>query len=246
MRFLFLVLVCFSISHSLVTITPVDLGSKPGFSGKVEASFDTKRGNTDKDEYKAGFRIQYDNNKTYLIWVDFTGSYGEASGVKNTNKTYAHLRYIHSWQKNIDWEIYLQSEANEFTMTEARRLAGGGLRFHLLDELFGKIYLGIGAFHEYINYSTNVDPLENNDRANIYLAYTKKFKNKTKISYVGYFQPKLDMMDDYILSNGLELKIDIYKELYLKFKIFYDIDTKPAIGVKKYDFSQTTSFLYQF
>ena len=65
-------------------------------------------------------------------------------------------------------------------------------------------------------------------------------------SAVLYYQPKFEDMSDYIFSNGLELEVLVYKTLYLSFVTYYDIDSKPAVGVKYTDFTQKTSFIYKF
>lgn len=234
-------------ANAIITIVPVELGKKPGFSGKLSGSFETKRGNTEKNEYNAGLRLQYDNNESYVFWSDFIGSYGEASGETNTNKTYAHLRYIHSlYEKSIDWEAFVQSETNEFTKVEKKRLGGGGLRYNFLHNDYGKLYLGLGGFYETINYTTTVDPFERNVRISSYLAYTKKFGKDSKVAYVAYYQPNTDNFSDHIISHAIELKVNIYLQMYLSLVFYYDIDSKPAFGVEKEDITQKTSFIFEF
>jgi len=63
---------------------------------------------------------------------------------------------------------------------------------------------------------------------------------------VAYYQPKVGDINDYVISNALELKILIYEKLYISFLISYNKDAKPAQGVKRVDFSQATSFIYKF
>jgi len=233
--------------EAIITISPVNIGDNPGWSGSLKGSFETKRGNSDVDNYSAGLRASYDNNISYVVWSDFTFSYGKASGETNTNKTYAHIRYIHATSiPEINYELFIQSEMNEFTMVSRRRLAGGGLRYHLSNDSYGSLYFGLGGFYETISYTTSVDPRETNLRVNSYIAYTKQFNKESKLSYVGYYQPKVDDVSDYILSNGLELEVLIYKTLYLNFVFYYDVDSCPAYGVEKEDISQRTSFLYKF
>lgn len=245
----FLILFLFSIvsAQAVVTITPVDIGAKPGMSGTLKGSFVTKRGNTDSDEYSAGTRIVYDNNTSYVMWVDVSFAYAKASGTSYTNKTYAHIRYIHKFYKeNLDWEAFVQSQTDKFTKIQKRLLSGIGLRYHMKMKNYGNLYLGIGGFAEHIDYTTNRDQSEDNTRANIYLAYKKAFTKETKFSYVAYYQPKIDTLSDYILSNSIELKVKIYKQLSLNFEVTYNQDSKPAIGLEKYDFYQKTSFMYDF
>jgi len=247
MKLLLLLVVLFYNAYAIITIAPVDIGEKPGVSGMLKGSFETKRGNTDLDNYSAGFRVQYDDNNSYVLWSDFVFSYGMTSGVKNTNKTYAHLRYIHSlYEKSINWETFVQSETNEFTKVKHRFLGGGGLRFQNQEHSWGKLHSGVGAFYEDIAYTTNVDPSEQNLRINTYLAWTKYFTKESSISYVFYYQPKADEFSDYITSHGVELTVYVYKQLYVNFVFYYDYDSVPAIGVKKEDVTQKTSFIYKF
>lgn len=246
MKLLLLLLMNFGYLHAIITIAPQELGAKAGVSGKVEASLETKRGNTDSDSYSGGIELKYDNNSSYLIWSNFTGNYAKASGATNTNKTYAHVRLIHSLFEYTEWESFVQSESNKFTNIQKRRLVGLGLRFHLLDDDFGKIYSGLGAYYENIGYTTQVDPDEKNARVNFYVAYVKKFAEKNKFAYVAYYQPQFSDFSDYISSQSLLLEIHIYKELYINFKLYYDVDTHPAQGIKEVDFTQTTAFSYKF
>jgi len=247
MRFFLLLFTLFTLSFGVVSIAPVEIGTKPGTSGQINASFQTQRGNTESDSYSGGIKLQYDDNASYATWGEFKMHYGEASSVKYSNKTYAHLRYIHTLNdlRNVNWEAFVQSETNQFTSIQERFVTGGGLRFHILDDELGALYLGAGAFYEYIDYST-LDPRENNSRGNFYLAYKKEFSKDSSISYVGYYQPKLNELHDYLLSNALELQVFVYEKIYLTFNITYLVDTKPAVGIKQEDFTQTTSFTYKF
>lgn len=248
MKFFLLFLSIFSSLYGVVSVAPVEIGNNPGVSGMVEASIENSRGNTDKDEYKGGIRIQYDNNSSYVTWAEASMNYAEVEKTKNTNKAYLHLRYIHTFydKQNVNYELFGQVQTNEFTKIKDRLLAGGGYRFFLAHATMGKVFVGAGAFYEHINYTTQIDPRENNARANLYISYTNDLEEDTTISYVGYYQPKFDDFNDYIVTNSLEFQVHMYKQLYISIKVNYDYDTKPAIGVEKRDFTQTTSLRYKF
>ena len=232
---------------AVITIAPVKIGKKPGYSGILKGSLQTKRGNSDIDNYSAGLRVQYDNNSSYVVWSDLVFDYGEASGKKNVNKTYAHLRLVHTlFSKTLNYELFGQSETNEFTNVQHRFLAGGGLRYHEDLNSWGSLYFGLGGFGEDIKYLSTADPKEQNIRMNSYISYTKKFDKKSKLSYVMYYQPRVDDFSDYIFSNGLETTIRVYEKLYLSFVLYFDVDSAPAVGVKDIDFTQKTSFIYKF
>jgi len=234
----------------LVSIAPVEIGAKPGLSGKFEAGLETKRGNTDKDNYKASVRVNYDNNESYVIWGEFSGEYGESNYVKDTNKAFSHLRYIHSLgnDENLRYELFTQLESDEFRRINSRILGGAGLRYRVFNSpKNGKGFFGLGGFYEGIEYKDpQIDPSEDNIRMNSYLAYSISLSDISAFSYVLYYQPKVDDFSDHTLSNQLELKLNIIKKLFLKLNVSWNEDSNPPVGVKKSDFTQTTTFVFDF
>lgn len=245
-------LLSFFISTSLlalVSIAPVDIGSKPGFSGNMSGSLSSKSGNTQKDEYSLGVRAQYDQGTNYLTWGTLTYDYGKSNGTKNEDRTYAHIRYIHALYES-DWcsELFVQSERDQFRDIQARSLEGIDVRWRFFNnDEWGKGYAAMGALFEKIHYTaTTQNPDENNGRINSYMAYTKKFMTASKISYVGYFQPKFNNTADYVTSQTLELNIPIYKNVGLSFTAKYAYDSLPPLGVEKKDTSFVTSLMWEF
>ncbi len=250
MKILLLFLLTLQQLPALISIAPVEISESPGLSANIEAGLETKRGITHKDNYKASVRITYDNNVSYVAWAELSGEYGEANDVENTNKIYSHLRYIHILTPDmIRWELYYQNQEDKFKSIKARRLSGAGLRFNMFDILIGSQgYLGIGGFYEHIKYiDTQLNPNEDNIRLNTYLAYSIKFNNKSTLAYTLYYQPNIEKFSDHVISNMLELKLNIYQKLFLKFAISYDIDSAiPKAIESDYDFTQNTSFVYSF
>ena len=247
MKYLLWLILSFSVAQAVITIVPVELGKKPGVSGTLQGSAERKRGNTETKYYNAGIKLQYDNNESYVIWSDFIGSYGEANGEENTNKTYAHIRYVHTlYEKSINWETFIQSETNKFTKIKEKYLAGGGLRYNFLGSEYGNLFFGAGGFQEHISYTTSIDSIENNLRLNTYAAYELTFGEDSTLAYVAYYQPNVEDFSDYIMSQAAGLKVHVYKKLFIRFMIFYDYDSKPAIGVEKDDYTQKTSFIWEF
>lgn len=235
---------------ALISIVPVDIGTKPGFSGKFETGLDTKRGNTDKDFYKTSLRLNYDNNKDYLLWIELSGEYGKANDLEDTNKLYSHLRYIKALSnKSLQVELFLQGQEDKFKALKKRRLAGAGLRYQLFESYTGgKAYIGLGAFYEYIRHTNStLDPNEDNARLNTYFAYTTKFNKDSHLAYTMYYQPRIDKFSDHVIANKFELQLHVYLQLFLKFSVYYDVDSGPPTSIAyDYDFGQTTTFVFDF
>lgn len=236
--------------YALISIVPVNIGAKPGVSGKFEAGLDTKRGNTYKDTYKTSLRINYDTNDTFVLWSEFSAEYGKANGIENTNKLYSHIRFIHKLtQDSLRIELFLQGQEDKYKALAKRRLAGGGLRYQLFESFTGaKGYVGLGAFYEYLRHTNSlVDPNEDNIRLNTYFAYTTKFNKDSHLAYTMYYQPRFDKFNDHVIANKFELQLHIYLQLFLKFSVYYDVDSGPPTSIEyNYDFGQTTTFVFDF
>lgn len=248
LRTLFLLILSVQL-FAIVAIKPREVGENPGISGDMTGAFETKRGNTDKDNYSAAFKLQYDSNSTYLVWGMLSGEYGEANGVKDTNNLFAHLRYIQNLEvEDVAAEAFAQMEEDEFKSIKDRSVWGGGLRWKVLSGKrgWGGLFFGLGGYFEYIGYSTDVDPLERNVRANSYIAYTLPFNGDGLFTVVGYYQPKVTNTNDYYVSAAARVEVQIYKQLYIGFRVGYNHDSDPAVGVKKDDVEQNTLFKYKF
>jgi putative salt-induced outer membrane protein YdiY len=250
MKYIFFLLIITNQLHALVSIKPVDIGEKTGVSGGVELGLDTKRGNTHKDTYKASARLMYDNNISYVVWAQISSEYAKANKVEDTNKKYGHIRYIHKLSDELlRYELFLQAQEDKFKAINQRRLGGIGLRLKMFNTtISGQGYFGLGTLYENIRYiNPSIDPNENNIRLNSYLAYSIKFMNSSSLAYTLYYQPLVDEFGDYVMTNDLELKLQVYKKLYLRFSLSYDKDSQPSKAIaKKYDLSQSTTFLYEF
>lgn len=244
---LFFTIVTAQCLYALVSIAPMEIGESTGVHGNVALAFETKRGNTDKDNYKGSAKVSYDNNVSYVTWGEISAEYGQSNQVEDTNKQYMHLRYIRATsKKDMRYEVFVQMEEDKFKLIKNRTLTGVGLRFKIF-EIFkdGRGYIGLGTFYEDISY-VGKDPHESNVRLNAYFAYTAKFGEDSRVTYTIYYQPKIDEVSDNVRAQKLQLELHVYKQLFLNFQVAYDTDSEPPIGVEDYDFTQTTSFVYKF
>ncbi|MBU1643264.1 DUF481 domain-containing protein [bacterium] len=246
--FFFLILFISTSLFAVVQIAPNEVGLRPGVAGTLSASNNTQRGNTDKDEFDLSAFISYDNNRSYVTWLDFSYAYGQVSGTENENKAFAHYRFLHTLYKpSLNWELFIQNEGDDFRNIQRRLLGGGGLRWRFYEgDDFGRIYVGLGAYYEYLNYTTQVDPSEHNTRVNSYLSYTKKFGKDARVSLGVYYQPKINDWSDYYLNEAASLFIYIYGQLFVNIELSLAYDSRPGIGIYKSDFQQITSIGWTF
>jgi len=253
LRFLLLFLLLIGTSASLfalVSIAPVDIGSSNGLSGNISGALSSKSGNTEKDAYALGLRVQYDQGTDYLAWGIFTYDYGTSNGTKDEDKMYAHMRYIHAIDETKNWtgEFFVQSEQDKFKDINERSLAGVDLRWRFFNSAEGgKGYIAVGGLFEKIDYAhPDINAHETNSRLNSYLGYTKSFMSSSKLNYLGYYQPKFNDYSNYVTSQTAELIIPIYGTLNLSLSAKYSYDSTPPVGIKKEDTAYITSLLWTF
>lgn len=246
---LFLITLFFALPlFAVVQIAPNEVALRPGLSGKLSLSNSTQRGNTEKDEFDLSVSASYDNNRSYVTWLDFSYAYGQVGGIENENKSYAHYRFLHTLYKpEWNWEVFAQNEGDDFRSIQRRLLGGGGLRWRFYEsDFFGRIYFGLGSYYEYLSYTTQTDPMERNARVNSYLSYTKKFGKDARISLGVYYQPKISDWDDYYFNQAASLFIYIYGQLFVNIEVSHAHDSRPGSGVDKTDFKQVTSIGWTF
>jgi len=232
--------------HAIVSITPVEIGANAGWHTKVGVSLETARGNTHKDNYKGSYKLTYDNNETYVSFVEITGSYGKTNYIEDTNNAYMHFRYIYALSpKKLRAEFFLQGQEDKFKEINSRKLAGLGFRLKIrkfFDK--GEGYIGLGAFYEEINYieSTDIQGIVLNN----YVTYKVDFAEDKTLTYRLDFQPVYNDLGDYLLIQKLALKIKLDERLSLVIDMTHDVDSAPVDGVSKNNFSQTTGLIYSF
>ncbi len=260
MKLLIILLINITSLLALVSVAPVDIGDRPGTHVIGSVSLESKRGNTDRNNYQASARVTYDDAQDYVVWGEVAGEYGQSRHQKDTDNLYAHLRYISAidllpiYSNNLRAEYFGQIQRDEFKLIEERGLLGVGLRYKLF-ELLNSIspnvfrtsrgYLGAGGLYERIGYTSD-DPIENNVRLNTYFAYVMEFSRDASFSYNFYYQPKINYFSDYAISNKFELKVKIFEKFFLSFNAYYDVDSIPPHSVETNDYGQKTNLIFEF
>lgn len=249
MRFLFFIHFFIFSAFAVVDIASVDFGEKEeGLSGSVYGSFQTKRGNTDRDESEYGGRIQLDTKKT-ITWLQGEVEHDESSDTTTDDNAFIHLRHIRQII-NPSWamEFYGQLKKDKFKNLQKRQLMGMGPRVKLADSKeYGKLFFGLSLMDERINYTQNsTDENEHNLRLSSYLSYKMKVNNNLEFSLLSYYQPKVNETSDYLATSLAEMTIHLSKVIDLSYLLEFDYDTRPPQGIYKTDVRQKLSFVYRF
>ncbi|MBN2824899.1 MAG: DUF481 domain-containing protein [Campylobacterales bacterium] len=208
---------------------------------EMGASYTTNSGNIDKSNIKASARLEY-YEVGYANVLKFNYEYGEQNGVKNIDSLTLHLRHIHNLWDKVDGELFAQYQQNEFKNMDSKYLTGANLRYKLES---GKLdaFVGLGMFYTWLD---EVGIESDYISLNSYIALSYKLSESTSLSYNGYFQPRIEDFDDYLIYQEAQLKINLTDRLSLLVNILHEYDAMPPSGVEKSDFSQTTGFSYSF
>ncbi len=238
-----------SSAHAIVNMEGLHTGEPAqGFSGQVELSAKSSRGNSDSQEYSLGTRLQHHAGgiTNYLL---LSGSYGESNGVKYSEKGFVHGRHMREMNSWLTAEVYAQAESDTFARLELRTLLGAGARFTLLPRAEqGEAYLGLGAYYseERIDESFPDGGTEKLWRANSYLVLKYQASDNTTLVSTTYYQPALKESADYRLLEQAAMKVKMSETLSLVVSVDYRRDSRPPIGVEREDVSYTTSLSLAF
>jgi hypothetical protein len=215
-----------------------------GFSGELQLDSDLASGNTNSQHVSFGNRLQWDyGNKTNFIITSY--SYGESSGVRDTNKGFIHLRHVEHMNQKWAWESFGQMEQNEFTRLAYRGLIGGGVRRTLKqDDDKSGLYLGLGGFYSTERLDDN--SITNLVRANIYFVIKHTLNDTNRFMSTTYYQPTIDNPDDFRALEQFTYAISITKKLDLQLSLDIAHDSQPPSGVEPTDTSFHTGIKYNF
>ena len=220
-----------------------------GVDKKLAFDISGKNGNTQKIKAGLGARVQwYEKDATRFIVVNY--EYGESADVKDTNKTFVHLRNIQYQSKNFAWESFAQIAEDEFTRLDSRMLLGGGVRLKLIKSEDKSVDLGLGLFRE--REKLDLVPLTTDagvdygNRMNLYLVYKSTLSSHSRLSSTLYYQPDINEMSDYRLFEQFALQLDITENLSFNLSVDIYHDSKPAQLIKGTDTTYNTGFEYNF
>lgn len=234
---------------AVVDIAPEEVGTDPGVSGNIAVSYSTKSGNTEKDEGDLSGKLKYDSNRHYLAFIQGSYEKTRSEGELTEDELLAHARYLHKLcGESLYGEVFLQFYENTFRGIEDRWLTGANLRWrYFSNPNLGKLYLGIGAFREQLNYT---DEYPNEDdakmRVNSYLAYAVQLSEKAEFSLAGYYQPVFGMSEDFYAAFDAELTMHVVSDLYLNLTYEIDRDSRPPVGIERVDQEISTSLVWKF
>lgn len=245
-QLLFITLTFTTFSYSFISLDPPVIGEKEGLDGEVALDATYSSGNSDYSTIGFALKGQY-TEKEWLMYLIAAYHYGESNGDKNANDGLVHLRYVHSITDTLyDYELFLQSEFNEFQDIKKRNLAGVNIR-RRLNLSFDKFYVGLGLFYSYLEPETITlsDPIYKQTKVNSYISFSHSINKNFSITYLGFYQTTIDDFSDLRVFQILQLDTLLTDNLSLGFDIKHEYNKTPYNTVERNDIRSTINLKYK-
>lgn len=218
-------------------------------TGGTEVDGEMKTGNKDHQSIDFGGLISLKLLPSTILMV-WNSEFGWTDGKQYSNDALLHMRYIYSFNKTIDAEIFGQIDYNKKRLLDFRGLGGAGVRFNFLTN--DKMYLSYGTAlmgeHEDLTPTEGIihDDVKNVVRWSNYISGKISISDNAVLNVVLYAQPQIDKFNDYRLltENSLVVFIGEGFAASIGFSARYDsIQPEP---IKKLDAVTSVGLLYNF
>lgn len=214
-----------------------------GASGGIRGAIDGRSGNTDRQDYTVGGRVNYRSRDTDMFAL-VEHSRAKVNGDEVENNTWAHIHFRDEFQRGLAAEAFVDELRDDGRLLDSRTQAGVGARF-TLDYTPGvrAVYAGLGMLHEWEDQAGS-----NNHywRLNSYFAYKRQLNEQVRGLFNIYYQPRFGDGGDYLITTELAALVKLAENLDLKAGVKYEYDNNAPVGIKSDDTRYVTSISYHF
>lgn len=243
-------------AFSITNIENARPGPPPeGWSGNLELGFSGKSGNQKEANYHTAGKITWRSGQNTAFAIA-ERAYGKTSGVKDTDETFTHIRWVHAYTPTLAGEAFVQWQQNAFNNLESRSLVGAGGRFHLVNQPdVLSLSLGLGAFREKEELDLGIyEEVNWAWRANTYLAYRHQINEQLRLVNTLYYQPNADDFADYRVLFDVGFLVAISERLSIALNYSLNHNSEPAVNLEadppinkhKTNSQYSTSITYSF
>ncbi len=245
---------CLALSIPTTTQAIVNIESQrdgraeKGLGGRLELGLSGDSGNSDRNEWRLGGRLQWQESPANNLLFITHLNYGESRGIRNSNRAFAHLRLTHKLTQKRAFETFAQLESDEFARLNLRALIGAGLR---LTHQYGNYRqaLGTGLFRAWEKIQDTALEQATDEpfwRGNFYWHLETNTAKQLTLSSTLYLQPRLGPFADVRIFEQLACDIPLTNSLRLRLSLDLIHDSRPPTGVEQTDLHYRTDFNYNF
>ncbi|MXZ75083.1 MAG: DUF481 domain-containing protein [Gemmatimonadetes bacterium] len=210
-----------------------------GFSGALALNLEMHTGNTDLKEIGLEGRLDFDHPRVHTFLLA-RNDFGWEQGERFADEGLIHLRQHYPLHGRFGIEAFTQYNYDTTYRLDARALAGGGLRFHLVESEVFQLWEGASAFVEHERLSELMPTDDHPDNATVvrwshYLSSRIAVNDRVVSTCTVYFQPLWNEIGDTRILGELNLEIDLAGPLVLALNFVTRYDSRPPEGVSKLD-----------
>lgn len=219
-----------------------------GLYGKADLNISGKSGNSEKAAYDYSVELRHKQDNVHWL-AAVAQSYGESSGVKDTDSSFAHVRFVNYIKPQYAYEVFTQYQQDEFARLSSRVLLGAGARFED-NSSSRKLAYGLGAFGEWESIEEKAGTTDGGDydrvRGNLYGSINMPISKSASWVNTVYVQPDLSDFGNVRLTNKTGIKVDVTKAVKLNFALSVSHISEPMQGLESTDTTYKTGFSYEF
>ncbi|MEM1054416.1 MAG: DUF481 domain-containing protein [Bacteroidota bacterium] len=217
---------------------------EPGAHLQLDLGGGFATGNTDFLQLNLGGRLDLVRERDNAFLVS-NYTFSEVDGVTDVSRAFAHIRYNRPIVPRLIAEAFAQIERNEQTRLERRYLAGGGLRYEILDREAIGLALGATPMFEYERLApAAMEDVSEAIRLSNYLSVRLEISETAEAFGVVYFQPRANDFDDWRLLHESRLDLQMTEHFKVRLRATTRHDSQPPIGVEATDVMLTTGLVY--
>lgn len=214
-----------------------------GANGNIRAALDGRSGNTQREDYTVGGRLNYRSRDTDMF-VLVEHSRAKADTQEIENNSWAHAGFIDEFQRGLAAEAFVDAKQDDFQLLDSRIQLGAGMRITLnyTPDVRG-VYAGIGILHEWENQASHDDHYT---RLNSYFTYKRQLNEQVRALVGVYYQPSIESGSDYLVSAETAILVKLASQLDLKLGVKYEYDGDAPAGIESDDTRYITSLNFHF
>lgn len=247
--FLAILIIIFPIiSYSQVNIESIrNKNTKKGFYGSVKGGIQFQKGNVNIQRYDSLADLHFKQSIHHiLLRTSFLKGY--QNNKKFQDSAFSHFRYTSMIHTFLGYEMFTQTEFDEFKSLKIRQLLGGGIRLEKNFLKYVAFASGFGLMNDYEQISNNTTNTA--ARVNTYFSIknASNKKDSSLFSAVIYYQPLMFNYKDFRINLEVNVRTRLISlwNVSLENSINFLYDTKPPEAIKTNDFVIKTSLVYSW
>lgn len=217
----------------------------PGGRGSIFAILDGRSGNTDRENYTVGGRLDYRARETDMfVLVEHSHATAFSPEQEVEDSSWAHAGFRDEFQHALAAEAFVDARKDNFQLLDSRAQLGAGVRFTLnYEQDVRAVYAGLGVLHEWED-QAGFD--EHYWRLNSYAVYKRQINEQLRLLFNLAYQPRLDEGDDYLVATEAALLVKLATHVDLKLGVRWMYDSETPTGIEADDTRYLTSINLHF